>query len=236
MEDIDIEKNQDNSDMLSRRRFIFGLSAASTTIIVFGTTAYQLWKYGIDIWENSVKNFALPTANGYLIYDPALCTGCESCAVACTTFNYGKTNISLSNIHIMREPLLPSYENSYPLICGQCFEPACLVVCPVAALKIDRTNELNARVIEGTECIGCRRCSDSCAEKNDVSRIKFDEDREISVKCNLCKGDPKCVKYCSNGALRYVTKLLDNTYKGEQLNRTTFIETRNIDIPQRQYS
>jgi Fe-S-cluster-containing hydrogenase component 2 len=232
------EENNDekNNDVLSRRRFVLGLSAASATVIVFGTTAYQLWKSGIDIWENSLTNYTVPTANGYLIYDPALCTGCETCEVVCTTFNYGKTNISLSNIHIMRDPLLPDYENFHPLICGQCVEPACLTVCPVAALKIDKTDGLNVRIIDGTECIGCRKCSESCTEKNVVSRIKFDEEKEISVKCHLCKGDPKCVKYCSNGALRYVTKLLNTTYEGEQLNRTTFLDTRNIDIPQRQYS
>jgi Fe-S-cluster-containing hydrogenase component 2 len=32
----------------------------------------------------------------------------------------------------------------------------------------------------------------------------FDSDRRTVFKCDLCDGDPQCVRYCFPGALTYV--------------------------------
>jgi Fe-S-cluster-containing hydrogenase component 2 len=34
--------------------------------------------------------------------------------------------------------------------------------------------------------------------------IRFDVAAPVARKCDLCGGDPSCVKYCISGALQYV--------------------------------
>jgi Fe-S-cluster-containing dehydrogenase component len=53
--------------------------------------------------------------------------------------------------------------------------------------------------IDAAICIGCRLCLISCPFGN----INFDEGRGNTFKCELCEGDPQCVLFCPNNALRY---------------------------------
>ncbi len=223
----------DSLNQLSRRRFLGGIAAASATVVVFGASFYQLWKMGMDIWEGSLAKLAIPTSNGYIIFDPALCTGCEACEVVCTTFNYGKSNLNLSRIQILRDPFRPSYDNFNPMPCLQCEDPHCLPVCPVAALRIDAVSGTNARVIDETECIGCKRCIEACSAKHGDPRIRFNEERKTALKCHLCYGEPRCVKYCPNSALRYVSKIPVDASGGGDIRQVVFQDERQRDIPRR---
>lgn len=36
--------------------------------------------------------------------------------------------------------------------------------------------------------------------------ISYDGDRKSVVKCELCGGDPQCVRFCPTGALKFVAK------------------------------
>ena len=226
------EKKGDGPNQLSRRKFIGGITASSIAVTLFGSSAYQIWKTGTDFWEGSISKLAVAASNGYIIFDPALCTGCQSCEVVCTTFNYGESNNSLARIQVLRDPFKAGIENFNPTPCLQCESPHCLPVCPVAALKIDYASGTNARVIDETECIGCKKCLEACSAKHSVDRIRFNEKISTASKCHLCYGEPKCVKYCSNGALRYFTKKPgDGTI--QQNNQTIFIDERANDIPRR---
>ncbi len=230
----EVKKNdQVESLRVSRRKFMGGLAAASATVLVFNSSAYQLWTLGMDVWENSLGKLAVPTANGYIMFDPALCTGCQSCEAACTTYNYGNSNPSLSRIQIIRDPFKPEINNFDPTPCFQCESPHCLPVCPVAALRIDVTSGTNARIIDETECIGCRKCIDACSEAHGIARIRFDETRNTALKCHLCYGSPRCVKYCPNGALQYVSKLPEGKAGVGQSSLAVFIDERAEDIPRR---
>ena len=34
--------------------------------------------------------------------------------------------------------------------------------------------------------------------------IHFDREAGVAGKCDLCGGDPACVRFCTSGALRYI--------------------------------
>ncbi|PCN50495.1 4Fe-4S ferredoxin, partial [Candidatus Geothermarchaeota archaeon ex4572_27] len=52
--------------------------------------------------------------------------------------------------------------------------------------------------INRLKCIGCKSCNYACP----LSAPIFIEELRASSKCDLCDGDPECVKFCSSGALR----------------------------------
>ncbi len=56
--------------------------------------------------------------------------------------------------------------------------------------------------INRVKCVGCKSCNYACP----LSVPVFDELRRVSGKCDLCDGDPECVKFCSSGALRAYPK------------------------------
>jgi Fe-S-cluster-containing hydrogenase component 2 len=84
-----------------------------------------------------------------------------------------------------------------PIVCtqGNACEQECATVCPVECI----------RVVEGTaievvedECTGCQACIDACP----FDCIWMKED--LAAKCDLCHGDPVCVKFCPQEAIMYL--------------------------------
>jgi Fe-S-cluster-containing hydrogenase component 2 len=73
--------------------------------------------------------------------------------------------------------------------------------CPTKAIRIDDVT--GARVIDQELCIGCQTCIQACSYE--LSRIRFDRVKKKAIKCDLCGGDPACVKACPTGALSYFT-------------------------------
>ena len=68
-------------------------------------------------------------------------------------------------------------------------------VCPTGALVEDEETRI---VNLNTElCNGCGECVQACP----FDAIWLDEKQGIARKCDLCGGDPTCVRYCAPGAL-----------------------------------
>ncbi|USE36185.1 4Fe-4S dicluster domain-containing protein [Endozoicomonas sp. SCSIO W0465] len=84
-----------------------------------------------------------------------------------------------------------------PMTCLHCEEAWCMSVCPAGA--ITRNADTQAVVIDANRCAGCKMCMLACPFGN----IHFDNERQVSHKCDLCDGDPKCVGHCIAGALKY---------------------------------
>jgi Fe-S-cluster-containing hydrogenase component 2 len=53
---------------------------------------------------------------------------------------------------------------------------------------------------DASRCIRCRMCTMACPFGNCV----YDALTDSILKCNLCEGDPACVKICPSDALEYV--------------------------------
>jgi Fe-S-cluster-containing dehydrogenase component len=54
--------------------------------------------------------------------------------------------------------------------------------------------------IDYDKCIGCRMCVAACP----FGAMNFDSVAKKVAKCDLCDGDPECVKFCFYKTLTFV--------------------------------
>ena len=131
-----------------------------------------------------------------LLFDVSKCTGCRTCELACSLIQTGVCNPASSRrrtIHFNEAILDVSMQ------CQQCDDPACMNICPAEAIYMD--DSTGAIIINYDKCIGCKMCSIACP----FGAISVDPLTKRVVKCDLCSGDPACVKFCLTGAIEYVT-------------------------------
>lgn len=157
-----------------------------------------------------------------LIVDSLKCTGCGACELACSMKHVGEFDPSRSRIQVI------SFDPDFfrlPLICTQCFKPACAEICPTEAIIRDRITGIVR--VSGEKCSGCRVCEEACP----FGVIVFSEQEQKAVKCELCDGDPQCVAFCATGALRFdepVTKAAaKRAATAEKLKRLHQVEADN---------
>lgn len=127
--------------------------------------------------------------------DPDSCVACRNCEYACAFRQSGDFERAASHIRVNFYPLA---RLSIPLTCMHCTEAWCQEVCPAGA--ISRDLKTDAVVIDAARCAGCKMCLMACPFGN----IHFNEVQGVSAKCDLCGGDPACVRSCTSGALRYM--------------------------------
>ena len=133
-----------------------------------------------------------------LSIDIEKCTGCKTCETVCSLKNTGRVQPSRSRIKIVRYEKLGEYHNYLPMVCLQCTTPLCVEACPTNAITRDETT--GAMTVDDAACVGCRICSMACP----IGGISVDPVSNIAFKCDLCDGDPECVKYCDTEAISYV--------------------------------
>lgn len=126
-----------------------------------------------------------------------LCTGCRICELACSSAKLGlyaprEAAVKIENV---KEGLA-----AIPSLCIQCEEPACLKSCPVNAIERDPTNGIVKVIPE--KCTACGWCTKACPIEG---AIKIIPTSGKAFKCDVCSGDPVCVKYCPTEALKLIT-------------------------------
>ena len=135
-----------------------------------------------------------------IVIEPARCTGCHSCEMACSLKHFGVCSLQHSRIRILEFPVSRRF---VPLVCQSCVEATCMSVCPMnARIKhADGTIQTNEET-----CIGCHGCRFACPHS--VTAVNPDTGKPIS--CDLCLDDervPWCVRACGNqGALLFETE------------------------------
>lgn len=128
------------------------------------------------------------------------CVGCRTCEVACSLRNAGESNPTRSRIRIVRYERAGKFHNYVPMVCQQCSDPLCMEACPVNS--ISRNKETGAMIVDAETCVGCKVCSMACP----IGGVSIDPTTNVAFKCDLCGGDPECVKYCEPEAIKFVPK------------------------------
>ncbi len=84
-----------------------------------------------------------------------------------------------------------------PNVCRLCRRPACVAACPTGALYRDEA--LGVVRVKAEKCIGCLACADECP----FGMVMLHPETELPLICDLCDGDPACVKRCPTSAIIY---------------------------------
>lgn len=130
-----------------------------------------------------------------IVVYPMECAGCRNCEVVCSLVHFGVCSPALSNIRVVE---WQDKGLTVPFTCLQCENPVCMDSCPVNA--ISRDEKSGAVVANDNLCIGCKMCLLVCPFGG--PRVNSQNGRII--KCDLCNGDPQCVKNCPTKAIKYM--------------------------------
>ena len=157
-----------------------------------------------------------------IMVDPGKCTGCRICENACSFTKTESFSPVQSRIKIIKNE---SYGVAVPVMCAHCTEPPCMYACPIDIISVD---PFTGWVVTKEEaCVGCRACMIACI----FGAVSMDMQRGVAVHCDLCGGDPMCVKFCPTGALQYIpAETADMTRRREfafQLSKSV-VAARNI--------
>ena len=123
------------------------------------------------------------------------CVGCRTCEMVCSLSHYKEINPVCSRIKVAK---WEDAGHAIPINCRQCEDAPCVEICPQKA--ISRDQELARTVINYERCIGCRSCVVVCP----FGAMAFHAMQKKMIKCDLCDGDPLCVKFCAYETLKYI--------------------------------
>ncbi len=137
----------------------------------------------------------METSGKVLTIDHEKCTGCRLCELVCAVKHDGVSNPMRSRIRVMKWEAEGLY---IPMSCQQCEDAPCLKACPVKA--ISRNAAFERVEIDYDLCIGCRTCVSVCP----FGAMGFNPVEKKVFKCDLCDGDPQCVRFCEVKAVDYV--------------------------------
>jgi len=140
--------------------------------------------------------------------DPNKCVACYNCEYACSLKQNNDFDRQDSQIRVN---FYPENRACLPLTCFHCSDAWCMEVCPAGAIL--RNPETGAVEIDANRCAGCKMCLLACPSGS----IHFDKVRLVSKKCDLCEGDPNCVKFCTSGALQFVEEDEAYSFRRESL-------------------
>lgn len=128
-----------------------------------------------------------------------LCVGCRLCAIACSLTKASTVMPSVSRIKVLQFYPGPL---DIPVLCHQCLDRPCQAACPpkVSAISVDK--ETNATLVND-KCVGvkCSKCVKACPH---TGAIAFHPSQKRALICDLCGGEPQCVKVCPTKAIAYM--------------------------------
>lgn len=131
----------------------------------------------------------------YVVCNSEKCLGCGICEFVCSAVKEKKLDPSFSRIRqVNLEPI-----GSMAIACLLCEKPPCVVVCPMEALSRDDNGVIR---VDEYKCNGCGWCINACK----FGAITIHPTKKVAITCDLCDGDPECVKLCPfEDALAFAT-------------------------------
>ncbi len=141
---------------------------------------------------STYNNFWFGDTVSYIYCDPQKCTGCRVCELVCVGFHDRISNPKAARIRVVRSE--PAFDVA--LTCRQCANAPCMAACPTGAIFTLKGGLVE---VKSAHCIGCGACVEACP----FGAIVLFNGK--AIKCDLCGGDPQCVKQCVPGAIKLVT-------------------------------
>jgi anaerobic carbon-monoxide dehydrogenase iron sulfur subunit len=142
----------------------------------------------------------------HIVVDRNVCAGCSICEAVCSLNHEGVVSPSLARLRI-----IDHFVDGHRIeanFCRQCTGAECLRVCrtkSAGAMYVDKAT--GAKVIDPEKCDGCQLCMQACP-RYPAAAIFFDTARKVCFKCDLCGGEPLCVKFCPENALSFPAEAL----------------------------
>jgi DhnA family fructose-bisphosphate aldolase class Ia/Fe-S-cluster-containing hydrogenase component 2 len=117
------------------------------------------------------------------------CIGCLQCQLICSFSHNNEFNVKKGRLRVDIE--LPDKFIPFPCtLCGKCVD-----ICPTKALVFEPS--LHYIKFLENKCIHCKKCVPVCP----FNIVGWNDIDEIPFICDMCKGSPKCVRYCPTDAL-----------------------------------
>jgi len=135
-------------------------------------------------------------ARRFITADPEKCVGCGVCEYICSFEKEKVFNPLKSRIRVVR---LDSIIN-LAVACRLCEDAPCVAACPRDALT--QSEETGVILVDEDKCNGCGWCIEAC----DYGAIMLHPDKKVVFTCDLCDGQPKCVEWCPEEALDFVSR------------------------------
>jgi Fe-S-cluster-containing hydrogenase components 1 len=186
--------------MLSRRKMLGLMGIQVGAVAVAASNGFAAPKnFNPKHYNRGITPDELPNTKAWLVTDPTTCVGCRTCEIMCSLSHEGVCAPSLSRIKILEDPTntLALY-GFIPDICKQCNMADCYLACGYDALRLDK--ERGTRFIDPNKCESCGECFAACP----WDMIVKNEDTGKYSKCDLCGGDPQCVKYCPASSIKFI--------------------------------
>lgn len=119
---------------------------------------------------------------------PEKCTGCRYCMLICSLWHENIVGFEFSRIFVYK----PEINKDVPMVCTQmtACNGECISSCPSDAIEVRD----DVVVVIKEKCISCGSCEEACP----YNAIRVSES---AIKCDLCGGDPICVKQCTEKAI-----------------------------------
>jgi anaerobic carbon-monoxide dehydrogenase iron sulfur subunit len=133
------------------------------------------------------------TQRKFVSVDPAKCTGCGICELACSQ-EKGESSQLQSRIRVVR--MKPIF--NFALACRSCEDAKCVKACPEKALS--QAEGTGIIMVSDKKCKGCDWCVQACEHGG----ITIHSDSGLAFACDLCGGEPQCVEFCPEEALELV--------------------------------
>jgi len=136
-----------------------------------------------------------------LTVDSGACIGCHFCEIVCSlAHSDNEVNPRRARIRVHEDIFNKVFK---PVVCQQCKKAQCIEACEQDAIHKDP--KLGVPVIDYQKCTACLSCLKACP----FGAIFYDEREGLPLVCDLCGGDPQCIKFCPkhpmklNAALSY---------------------------------
>lgn len=123
-----------------------------------------------------------------------LCSGCRACQVACVAQHEGRFGTSAARIRVSKAEAIGL---DRPHVCRQCRQAACIEACAIGALYRDEATGAILQVPD--RCTGCGACVEACPFGMAIPHPETGR----ALICDLCGGDPECVKRCASLAITF---------------------------------